>query len=530
MDIDILSEEELPRHLGNIKENNDEQYKIPKKEILNLVNDIFLTNYWCTRKNMINITEDYIVGIEQIKKWSGVFNKISLNDINYIGHSHFGDTIKRKFTKISKYLIEYAKPVYDILNIGNGKISLCGGAIISILNEHSPNDYDLFFHSDSVEEIDDVFNQCLNYLENLNNSQNFVDDLDDVIICDSITYSRSKYIMNVRINTNNFYNNIQFIKRVYKTKEQVLFGFDLAPSRIGYNPKDGFFATICGGMAYSMKSFCLDSSKRSSSFGYRLGKYCFSKNYLVLLPQLQDNLITNDEFDIFDDIFLIKRYDNSFSIVKYSHKKDDYLIHDDNINYLMSEDYNNITFSSNNLQIITELSDVFIDKYMRDNTRLFNNPSFVEHITKNEAKSFLVDKYKEFALSYFVNEDDEKSDDIWEEKTKYYIDITKKCAENIKNNPDKNYYKGWKYLNPGQKDFGQNNPVNSPPSKYYKPLEVGICNDRFQALMDCRKNIDYIFNIPKELFQLICEYWLKYEVDDARNRLFELTNNPNLNK
>jgi hypothetical protein len=49
--------------------------------------------------------------------------------------------------------------------------------------------------------------------------------------------------------------------------------------------------------------------------------------------------------------------------------------------------------------------------------------------------------------------------------------------------------------------------------------------DKFQALMDCRKNIEYISNLPKEIFGIICEYWLKYEADNARKRLLMLKNN-----
>ena len=188
-----------------------------------------------------------------------------------------------------------------------------------------------------------------------------------------------------------------------------------------------------------------------------------------------------------------------------------------NLRSYIDNNYSNITFSSDNLQIISELPDDFIETQMRDSSKIFDDPSSVEHISRKEAKRFLVDRYKDFALSYFIDEDDKKADVIWAEKAQYYIDIAKKCAKNIKDN--KNYYKGWKYLNPGQKYFGQNDPINTPPSKHYKPLQIGINMDRFQAFMDCRKNVEYIFNLPKEIFGLICECWLKYEFDDARKRL-----------
>jgi hypothetical protein len=525
---DVLSsEEDIPKNITEWSADSDDEKspQMSQKEILNIINDIFLTNYWCTRKNMVNITPDFIVGLDKINELIDFFDKINFDNFDCINHidSYYTKQSKIKLDneEIALFLKNNSRPIYDILNIGNGKISLCGGAILSILKQQIPDDYDLFFHSDSVDEIDDIFNTCLNYLESLNQN-----DLDNIV-----NYSRSQYIMNVKINNDNFYGDIQFIKRVYKTKEHILLGFDLAPSRFGYNPKDGIFTTICGAMAYSMSAFALDSSVRSTSFGHRLDKYCHNKYYRILVPQIDviknmKNIDDDNIFHIFDNISLIKNniYNEnpeSFRLRVVDKKNDDYANNDNNINLLIEEDYNNITFSSESLQIISELPDDFIETVMRNKTKLFDKPSSME-LSKKEIKRFLDNRYKEFALSYFIDEDEEKADSIWEEKTQHYIELAKKCAKNINNNPDKNYYKGWKYLNSGSKYFGQNYPVNNPPSEYYKPLVIGITMDKFQAFMDCRKNIEYISNLPKEIFEFICEYWLKYEANDARDRLLML--------
>lgn len=495
-------------------------YEMTKKGLLELINDIFLTNYWCTRRNMINITSDYMINLDQLDEWNKFFGSVGFDKINHMGYDYFTEHNKLRNKNVSDCLYKFARPVYDILNIGNGKISLCGGAVPFILRDCVQDDYDLFFHSGSVDELDDIFNKCLNYLNDLKEIKNIHD------YTNTVTYTRSQYMMNVNVRVHtgiiNFYGDLQFIKRAYKTKEQILFGFDLAPCRFGYNPKDGVFATICGAISLSMKAFALDSSIRSASFGSRLDKYCYNKEYLVFLPQLENNLITNKpNFCIFDNIILYENNPGQFRLKSYDTNNDDYSSQGENLIFLMEGNLDKIKFTSNDINIISELPDDFIEKEMRDDTKLFDKPSSVNNITKKVAKNFLGDKYNEFALSYFID-DDVKADDIWEEKTIYYIGLAKQGANNIKYNSDKNYYKGWKYLNPGQKYFGQNNPVSTPPSKYYKPLEIGINMNRFQALMDCRKNIDYIFNLPKELFNLICEYVLKYEVDDAKQRIFKL--------
>jgi hypothetical protein len=434
----------------------DDEHKsqMPKKEILNIINDIFLTNYWCTRKNMINISSDYIVNLNEIRKWKRFFDNIDFEEVNNINNDYSRSSNKSSRNDVGSFLKIQAKPIYDILNIGNGKISLCGGAIVSILNGGNPNDYDIFFHSDSVEEADDIFNECLKYLDELNHEK----------YINTISYSRSKYLMKATVCVDNFYATIQFIKRIYKTKEQVLFSFDLAPSRLGYNPKDGIFSTICGAMALSMNAFALDISTRSKSFGSRLEKYNSDKNYKILLPQLENNLKEDEVFEIFDNINLIKCSSNRFAIRSYDQDNGDYVSDRNNLDLLIKKDYDNVSFSSESLQIITELPNDFIEQQMMMiGGGLSIKPSTDDNIGKKDAKDFLDDKYKEFVLAYFVDENDIKADAIWKEKIKYYIDTAKECAKNIKDNLDKNYYKGWKYLNSGSKYFGQNYPVNNPP-------------------------------------------------------------------
>lgn len=484
------------------------------EKILSICNDILLTNYWCTRRNMSNITPDYIVGLDEINQWSEFFKRVDYSDINRSGNGRSHSKTQFTIHNIEVFLENAVKPIYDILNIGKGKISLCGGAVISLLGGKYPKDFDLFFHSGTVDEIDEIFNECLEYLRALEERRSI--------------YRRSQYVMDVLIPSISA--NIQFIKRVYQTKEQVLFGFDLAASRLGYNPKDGLFATICGAMAFSMNAFVFDGSNRSRSSSHRLHKYTENKGYAVLFPQLQTDLIKDDQesFKIFDNIEMIKHYaiDNQFFI----HEGDsgnDYACDGDNLKYIINKDYENVAFVSENFDQIIELPDEFIEKQMIENNSKLSIPISRQNVTKESAKEFFGEAYKKFALAYFVDENIEKADNLWKEKCQEYITIAKNIAQSMSSTgyftqDNIPYHKGWKYLNPGSRRFGQNYPVTGCPTEYYKPLEIGISTARFQAFMDCRKNIEYLANLPKEIFNLICEYWLKYEVEDARARLLNL--------
>src|ERR1700722_11865780 len=91
----------------------------------------------------------------------------------------------------------------------------------------------------------------------------------------SLDYGHISYERSLGVDTIAFSGTekIQFIRRVYKSKDQVLLGFDLAGCRYGWNPFDGFFTTICGAIAFALQAFPIDLTQRSFSHSYRLEKY-----------------------------------------------------------------------------------------------------------------------------------------------------------------------------------------------------------------------------------------------------------------
>ena len=61
------------------------------------------------------------------------------------------------------------KIIYDILLLGDGKISLCGGSLISLISHGQNNgDWDMFFHCDSIDEADELLYKCSKYIEIIN--------------------------------------------------------------------------------------------------------------------------------------------------------------------------------------------------------------------------------------------------------------------------------------------------------------------------------------------------------------------------
>src|SRR5437868_7011624 len=309
-----------------------------------IIHDIFLSNYWDKR-----IGNAVLVGIDQINIWIQYFFHNKYKRGYYIRHRiEFFYQRPLKSDKIKFYIADRHNIVHDILLLGKGKISLCGGSIINILNSGTSyvHDYDLFFHCDSIEEANNILNMCMEYVTNLKVKQ--------------ILYQRSQYIQTIEIIDVTRTWKIQFIRRIYKTKDQILLGFDLSGSRLGWNPQDGLFATICGAMAFAMKAFPIDLTQRSLSFGYRIDKYS-KKGFDILLPGLinQNNIETPDGSLIYDE-------HHKFAFRCEKTKGSDY---DDNICgnwYLINMGkYDNVTFSAEKLQDISKFPQEIINSSIK---------------------------------------------------------------------------------------------------------------------------------------------------------------------
>jgi len=239
---------------------------------------------------------------KQISKWIDHFKNIDFKVpvTGKLGAYYQNDDRKENMNNIPDKIYADYNIIYEILLLGEGKISLCGGSLVDLINHgYNKSDWDLFFHCETVDEADNLLNKCLLLIEN-----NKLNGLTDILV----------HYKNQRVHTVE-YNGIiiQFIKRVYKSKDQVLLGFDLAPSRIGYNPFDGVYTTICGGLSIAMTHFPLDTTQRSMSFGYRLSKY-INKGFNIMYPGIPLNL--NDTIETPDGKLMC--YDN---ILRFMTKK-----------------------------------------------------------------------------------------------------------------------------------------------------------------------------------------------------------------
>lgn len=135
------------------------------------------------------------------------------------------------------------------------------------------------------------------------------------------------------------------------------------------------------------------------------------------------------------------------------------------------------------------------------------------NIDINKIKTFLGPNLKAFIKAHFIEEDEVEVKRIWASTQVTFLEKTAAFAQEL------NSSLRWKTDNPGCQHFGKFNPIPADPKEWYgghyKTVIVGLQHDRFQAWMDCRKNIEGITNLPHEIFRSICQYWFEYEVGDT---------------
>jgi hypothetical protein len=472
-------------------------------EIMKLIDYIFISNFWDKK-----IGHAFLVDENQIIKWQKYFIGAQIINIPHCKDHHYnhywndgeGD-VSEFINDIDGIIFKSYRLIYDILKLGNGKISLCGGALSNlILDGNNYSDWDIFFHGVSTDEADVLLLSCLKLIEEYDTTPD-----------KNIIHNRNQRVHSVNVSYNM---KIQFIKRIYKMKDQVLLGFDLAPSRIGYNPYDGLYATICGGMSIAMRCYPIDLTQRSTSFGYRLEKYV-NKGFGILYPgvplNFNRNIVTPDG--------LIKcRADNVYKLSSdfKDEKESDYDASHFNWIHILNEEYHLVTLSGK-LDEMFEITHETIRKCITVH-RLFNKQRRgIKKIDMESDKHFLGEKYSEYVIAVMMENDLEKGLKIWNDRCNWYVNKAIEYADTF-------IKQSWKTENPGSQSFGKYNPVVEDPREWYgkeiyQPVEVGIKHNKMQAFRDCIKNVSYMMNINYDIFRLICYYWLEEEVKIARDYL-----------
>jgi len=165
---------------------------------------------------------------------------------------------------------------------------------------------------------------------------------------------------------------IQFILRLYNTMSEILHGFDLGSSAVGFDGKNVYFTSLSK-FCYENMVNIYDGTRRSTTYEARLQKY-FIQGFKIVLPNLDISKLKTTYFKykipevcelpylpfVYDNIdknmIIVNRFVNQNTIAPLSdYLLDDIEIEDKQINYTTYSKISNF-----NLQQLLKGKDVFV--------------------------------------------------------------------------------------------------------------------------------------------------------------------------
>lgn len=194
-----------------------------------------------------------------------------------------------KYTPSLRHVIPYynyentSTKLYNYPFLKDGIIIAGGKALHMYLNNVSNEDVDIFIYKDHDSNLNHLYKYFNNH----------------------IIY-RTKYYINF-INKDNRKEIYQVILRKYNSINQILYGFDIGASQIGFSciGVQKFHFTVLSKFALETQYNVVDTTRRSLSYEWRLEKYNFHKNFGIIFPFLK----YSDKFQKVNNMTIMKNCD-----------------------------------------------------------------------------------------------------------------------------------------------------------------------------------------------------------------------------
>jgi len=190
--------------------------------------------------------------------------------------------------------LESRYPIFENVSLTN--LLLAGGFTGSILtNKKWDNDIDVFVHGLTPEEASQRVDK---FIRDLYASQEVVQFQQQKNNRKSFTPPPTFSVKAVRNPTTlTLYMGrctIQIIFRLYQSISEILHGFDLGSSAVGYDGNE-VWTTSLGKFAYERGCNIVDPSRRSTTYEKRLEKY-FNRDFEIILPDLDISRVSTRYF------------------------------------------------------------------------------------------------------------------------------------------------------------------------------------------------------------------------------------------
>jgi hypothetical protein len=188
---------------------------------------------------------------------------------------------KLKITKSCDFR-NVMKKTYNYFNgINYDHIFIAGGFVGNVLMGLPINDVDMFvFDLDEADAdllVFDTINIIINNIKKIKGGVKY----EIVNSKNSITISLSNIIK------------IQIILRLYSSKSEILHGFDLGSSAIGFDGKSVYLTSL-GKFSYEFGCNIVDPTRRSTTYEERLIKY-LKRGFKIIMPKFDMDVIDKSQ-------------------------------------------------------------------------------------------------------------------------------------------------------------------------------------------------------------------------------------------
>lgn len=241
------------------------------------------------------------------KKWD--YSLPTLSHLSVYADEGMSGARKLAKTTSTSFAEDFAKryPAMRGLTQDDWKgVLVAGGCVGDIIDGVNRNcDVDVFLYGmtedAAMAKVKMICAQVLRYMrDNARDSirarnKNFNSPISDIV--NDQTHPEAELGMSYVLSKNSFTINgsgskIQIIFRIYASKFEILQGFDLSASSVGFDGTD-VLMTEMAKFTYETGCFVADTDRASTSFRYRIEKY-FNKNYEVILPYFDITKATTD--------------------------------------------------------------------------------------------------------------------------------------------------------------------------------------------------------------------------------------------
>ena len=177
---------------------------------------------------------------------------------------------------INEFWERYQEEYINIpLKFDWGGVLIAGGSVCNTLINYrylgTNSDVDIFLYGISPEDAErKVYEICdIVYKQKPKSGRNPPDHILRTENCITFNYQG---------------NRVQIILRIYNSISEILHGFDLGSSAVGFDGKDVYFTTLSA-FSFATMYNILDTSRRSTSYESRIMKY-WHRGFNVILPEL----------------------------------------------------------------------------------------------------------------------------------------------------------------------------------------------------------------------------------------------------